>query len=683
MNPLFTYGPDPNGGSGRQRQTRAGRPQHAALYPLIFSVADAETGAGLPDAVFKITGAGGFAATANAGYGGVVAFAPLQPGEYRLKQTAAPPGYVPDAQEYTVIVNRYGVANVEGRPARMFRIRLARAVGALRFETRHAESGRPLAGAVFDLMCGDTVVQNAVSGNDGQVLFEGLRPGDYRLVETAPPPGFRAMPGCVRVSVAADGTAAMGETGDLQTILNSPCKFSFRFSVADADSGLPAARVRFALLGEDGTALGTAVSDDSGAVALTAAAGRFILRETARDGADAVEAKSYAVQIDPEGRAYIDGLPALRFTARSRTRAAVFVYKISDDGTALCGAQFSLIQDGACVLTAETGETGVAVLTRRLQAAYSLLETRPPAGYIPDLSMHDVIVGADGAVTIDGAHGNTLTVRNTALPFQLYFVKVDPVTGFGLQGAEYELLADGRPVAAAASGRAGGVYFGKLPPGAYVLRETAPPSGYLPDVTAYPVSVSAAGEVTIAGAPAENFYMLRPSAFQLYVCLYTADAGALSGAVYELRQQGARAYAESTDSSGYAVFRKIAPGRYALMQTKALAGFAPDTTPRSVHVDADGGVEIDGARTPLLQSEALPLSSTDSDGAECGETVRADVIYRCGDQELARSAMAVPAGGDLTVTAAPFAGYRLVSADREVYRNITRAFAHVFEYEPV
>lgn len=194
MNPLFTYGPDPNGGSGRQRQTRAGRPQHAALYPLIFSVADAETGAGLPDAVFKITGAGGFAATANAGYGGVVAFAPLQPGEYRLKQTAAPPGYVPDAQEYTVIVNRYGVANVEGRPARMFRIRLARAVGALRFETRHAESGRPLAGAVFDLMCGDTVVQNAVSGNDGQVLFEGLRPGDYRLAETAPPPGFRAMP---------------------------------------------------------------------------------------------------------------------------------------------------------------------------------------------------------------------------------------------------------------------------------------------------------------------------------------------------------------------------------------------------------------------------------------------------------------------------------------------------------
>ena len=59
------------------------------------------------------------------------------------------------------------------------------------------------------------------------------------------------------------------------------------------------------------------------------------------------------------------------------------------------------------------------------------------------------------------------------------------------------------------------------------------------------------------------------------------------------------------------------------------------------------------------------------------------MVYRYGDTELARSAMAVPAGGDLTVTAAPFAGYRLVSADREVYRAVTRAFPHVFEYESI
>ena len=683
MNPLSPYGPGRNDGAGHTRAPRAGRPQNSAHYPFIFSVADAETGAGLPDAVFMLTGAGGFSATANAGYGGVVAFAPLQPGEYRLKQTAAPPGYLPDMRAYTVTVNRFGSANVGDRPARLFHIRLARADGALRFTVRHAETGQGLAGAVFDLMCGDTVVQSAVSGSGGEVLFEGLRPGDYRLAEAAPPPGFLPMPDCVRVSVSAGGAAEMGGGGAPQTIENSPRRAEFYFNVADADSGLPAAGVRYALLGEDGAVLDTAASDAEGCVTFTAAAGRYTLRETARaDAATAEDAGGFAVVVDTAGRAYIGGLEAQRFTARSANRAAVYIYKISDDGAALCGAQFGLVQDGVCTLTAETGETGVCALPLPPAGSYTLLETRPPAGYIPDLTLHELTVGDDGAVTIDGTPGNTLTVRNTALPFQLYFVKVDPVTGFGLQGAEYELLANGRPVAAAASGRAGGVYFGRIPAGDYVLRETAPPSGYLPDAAAYPVSVSEAGAVTIAGAPAENFYMLRPSAFQLYVCLSDTGGAALHGAVYELRQQGARAYSERTDSGGYAVFRAIAPGGYTLVQAQAPAGFVPDFAARRVEIGADGSVEIDGVQTPLLQASAQPVLEPDSEAAG-GETIQATVVYRCGDTELARSAMAVPTGGDLTVTAAPFAGYRLVSADREVYREVTRAITHVFEYEPV
>ena len=65
MNPLSPYGPGRNDGAGHTRAPRAGRPQNSAHYPFIFSVADAETGAGLPDAVFMLTGAGGFSAAAR------------------------------------------------------------------------------------------------------------------------------------------------------------------------------------------------------------------------------------------------------------------------------------------------------------------------------------------------------------------------------------------------------------------------------------------------------------------------------------------------------------------------------------------------------------------------------------------------------------------------------------------
>lgn len=380
MNPLSPYGPGRNDGAGHTRAPRAGRPQNSAHYPFIFSVADAETGAGLPDAVFMLTGAGGFSATANAGYGGVVAFAPLQPGEYRLKQTAAPPGYLPDMRAYTVTVNRFGSANVGDRPARLFHIRLARADGALRFTVRHAEDR---AGTCRSRVRPDVrrrpVVQSAVSGSGGEVLFEGLRPGDYRLAEAAPPPGFLPMPDCVRVSVSAGGAAEMGGGGAPQTIENSPRRAEFYFNVADADSGLPAAGVRYALLGEDGAVLDTLHPMRRAALRSQPRPGAtHCARRRGRTPQQRRTPGGFAVVVDTAGRAYIGGLEAQRFTARSANRAAVYIYKISDDGAALCGAQFGLVQDGVCTLTAETGETGVCALPLPPAGSYTLLETRPP-----------------------------------------------------------------------------------------------------------------------------------------------------------------------------------------------------------------------------------------------------------------------------------------------------------------
>ena len=65
-----------------------------------------------------------------------------------------------------------------------------------------------------------TVLLDAQSGPWAELKIAGdlppcpfnleLRPGDYRLAEAAPPPGFLPMPDCVRVSVSAGGAAEMG-----------------------------------------------------------------------------------------------------------------------------------------------------------------------------------------------------------------------------------------------------------------------------------------------------------------------------------------------------------------------------------------------------------------------------------------------------------------------------------------
>ena len=122
----------------------------------------------------------------------------LLPGSYQLVETQAPPGYYLDPNNnttfFTVTLDENGEV-IEEQPIYIGNTLL----GSIQIIKVDADNPNiRLEGAVFDLyklnpISGqyDLIQTNLVSGPDGSIILQDLEPGEYKLVETRPPAGYR------------------------------------------------------------------------------------------------------------------------------------------------------------------------------------------------------------------------------------------------------------------------------------------------------------------------------------------------------------------------------------------------------------------------------------------------------------------------------------------------------------
>ena len=122
----------------------------------------------------------------------------LLPGSYKLVETQAPPGYFLDPNNnttfFTVTLDENGEV-IEAQPIYISNTLL----GSIQIIKVDADDPNiRLAGAMFDLyklnpISGqyDLIQVNLVSGPDGSIILQNLQPGEYKLVETLPPAGYR------------------------------------------------------------------------------------------------------------------------------------------------------------------------------------------------------------------------------------------------------------------------------------------------------------------------------------------------------------------------------------------------------------------------------------------------------------------------------------------------------------
>ncbi|MCD8105516.1 MAG: DUF5979 domain-containing protein [Lachnospiraceae bacterium] len=137
----------------------------------------------LPDAVFGVysdEGCETLISTLTTGSDGAVTSEKLPAGDYYIKEMEAPDGYTLDEDtvyqvtvedEKTVLVNGTGI--VTNAPD----------AGSIRLIKKDA-SGNLLAEVTFEMTCPDGATLEQSTGDEGEVLFDGLIPGTYTVTET-------------------------------------------------------------------------------------------------------------------------------------------------------------------------------------------------------------------------------------------------------------------------------------------------------------------------------------------------------------------------------------------------------------------------------------------------------------------------------------------------------------------
>ena len=161
-----------------------------------------------------------------------------------------------------------------------------------------------------------------------------------------------------------------------------------------------------------------------------------------------------------------------------------YLLKLDESGRPLAGVEFGLITgSGEPLFIAASDEKGIVTFEKIPYGAYSIVETNPLPGYIPDKTSVQI--------TLDGTFVNPTLPLATIVnrPNTVWLKKVDQ-DGQPLAGAEFVLCNEyGDRVQTAVSDRNGVVRFNRIPYGSYTIREIIAPNGYLLSRDVIPLTV--------------------------------------------------------------------------------------------------------------------------------------------------------------------------------------------------
>lgn len=527
----------------------------------------------------------------------------LKFGNYAVKETKAPEGYVLKGDRHSIAISRQQTEVT----LRLKNDKAMYKVTAIKQDA--GENGKLLVGAEFTLYSAEgAVVAKAVTGYDGTAVFE-VPEGNYKLVETRAPAGYQLSGDFVREITV---NAVRGAVGEFKyTFNNEKTSYSIEIHKHDSeDKQKKLAGAEFAVTDSRGFTK-TVTTDASGKASITELPyDDYTIREIKAPKGYALSDKEYSVKKTE----LVHGSPVVIEAANKYILGSVTIKKVDHENPEklLEGAKFNVTdENGSLLMWKAEGdvytldERGNSVITagrvtlRDLpEGTYTLTEIDAPSGY----------------AILDGSRTFTITEANMTAPLEIKvenllrrtavgFIKVDKNNKeLRLAGAEFTLYRmngekQGEVVATGVTNSNGLVTFTELTMGSYRAKETKTPKGYKLWNAPIDFTVDEYGKVSVGSTelkPEGLVYtaMITNTAEEKEITLKkVSDAGeALTGATFRL--SGEKSYILTTGSDGTAKI-SLPYGDYILEEVIAPDGYVLSSEKQALNL-SDSGLKLNG-----------------------------------------------------------------------------------------
>lgn len=584
------------------------------------------TGMNLPGALITITHIeSGQRYTGETNSAGVAVFREIQPGAYRIEETAAPAGWLLDDTIYTTTViagetTTFHLVNEE--------------LPGLRIIKYDRKNMVAMPDVTFEVWCDGVSLGTFRTDEFGEILLTDVEPGTYRAVEVDTGSDghiLNTTPQEVELE-AGDGIKELMFFNDVKPGLRL-----VKVDSADPSKVIPNVLFEIkSVAGDYGPE--EFRTDENGEIVLSKLpAGAYVVTELSCPGYVIDEAQRI-IQLDPNEDA--------QFVFTNSIKPSLQIIKLSSDGSALEGVTFRIakIEDGTHYLDRTTNKNGEILVSDLEPGVYSVRETSTVSDHIIDLREYKV--------ELFPGKTSTLVIENQIRP-NLYVYKHDADTGEPIPDTVFIIrAADGHSVDETRTGTDGRAELKNLLPGVYEISEKYVPSPYLLDAPSQLVTLYPNRDHTVYF---ENHQ--KPSLTVNKICSVTGEP--LKGAKFHVTYASNDTESGEindlgyfySDADGQFKLSNLKDGWYKITEVESVPGYRiKDPAAQEVFVKAGESKTVTFENTPL---SALVVFKFDSVTGEAVKNAVFQVKYLTGTSGTGGTVIGTyktSANGSFTVT---------------------------------
>ena len=584
------------------------------------------TGMNLPGALITITHIeSGQRYTGETNSAGVAVFREIQPGAYRIEETAAPAGWLLDDTIYTTTViagetTTFHLVNEE--------------LPGLRIIKYDRKNMVAMPDVTFEVWRDGVSLGTFRTDEFGEILLTDVEPGSYRAVEVDTGSDghiLNTTPQEVELE-AGDGIKELMFFNDVKPGLRL-----VKVDSADPSKVIPNVLFEIkSVAGDYGPE--EFRTDENGEIDLSKLpAGAYVVTELFCPGYVIDEAQRI-IQLDPNEDA--------QFVFTNSIKPSLQIIKLSSDGSALEGVTFRIakIEDGTHYLDRTTNKNGEILVSDLEPGVYSVRETSTVSDHIIDLREYKV--------ELFPGKTSTLVIENQIRP-NLYVYKHDADTGEPIPDTVFIIrAAGGHSVDEIRTGTDGRAELKNLLPGVYEISEKYVPSPYLLDAPSQLVTLYPNRDHTVYF---ENHQ--KPSLTVNKICSVTGEP--LKGAKFHVTYASNDTESGEindlgyfySDADGQFKLSNLKDGWYKITEVESVPGYRiKDPAAQEVFVKAGESKTVTFENTPL---SALVVFKFDSVTGEAVKNAVFQVKYLTGTSGTGGTVIGTyktSANGSFTVT---------------------------------